>query len=484
MNIALRSFVEEQIKLNPSVKLEFANHFVNERLEPLHISKYIDKDYKSLNTAYYHTDDHLKDCVKEPFLFLTTVRYKGLSEKIWTVLKHNPVNIVGISLESQTKAMIDYCLRKVPALIAYVNPELIDRDLSTYIVDKEPMLFEFLPDQFKNYKNAHTALSKDIRVIRYLPSELIDDFVKERVLNHDEYILDYVPYEALDINMITNQIIINPLDSANQCMKLAIENNDYSLFSLIMEYINVDDDRKENSLTAIFSPPIFTNEIMVQFLNEYLRENPKKHILFDKNFLGLDTIKMLIDGNFDFTIPKHYWAELYPHLYNTSSSYIFDIPNEYHKLVENHKDKWTNLWINLYSEAEQRPYLSPIFLSNDLIEDEDVWLKIESSRLIYQIKQDYKLSNFDDLKQITANNTHPIELKKIKDEIDKELKYALVLHDIFWWFTLDTDQINEENTLKLIKTYPKFAEYIPPYLKTEKFINKAISEEPIIAEYL
>lgn len=485
MNIVLKSFIEAQAEINPSVKNDFRVIFKDARIDTLNISKYADKEKMSVNLGYYDSEDHLEDCIKEPFFFLLNGRYKGKPESIWKALKQNPVALVAIHNESQTKAMLEYCLEKHPELIAYCNRDLIDKNMAQGVLNKQPMLFEFLPDIQKNYKNAMGAIHKDIRVVQYFPDDLIDKEVMGLLLNHDSFILDSIPFSAWDLDIITKQIGIDPNRSVKQCIKSAEQYFDQDLFNFLLNNIDCE-EKNRHSISNLMSKGDFNSEKMIQLINNYLSARPQALILFDVNLLNSQNITHAISLGLTFPIPEHHWGAAYRQIYNMSSPLVFTAGLKQKNLMENNELKWCLLWASLYGDEEiaEKAYLSPIFLTPEIIENSDLWAKIFPTRMIYKLQQDFLLNDLDALKQITIENTHPYEIEKHKDNFDKQFKLELFEQDRFWYFVLDDDQKDEKNTLRFIKDYPELFEYLPKTVLTKEFAEKAKMQDPYLSEYL
>lgn len=483
MNSALKAFIKSQVDSLPSIVRDFPAIYVDERLKELKISEYFDENNLKVNLGYFDTKDHLDDCVKEPFWFIAMGKYRGQPAPIWEAIKANPLVLAAIESESQTKAMVEYCLNKHPTLIAYANRDLIDRDFAQKIIEAEPMLFEFLPDSLKNYKNAMLAFEANNLVVSQLPLELIDSGVKSKLLNSEKFLLNHIPYDVWDTDLLANQINLDPPQGMKISIEQSVVRGDYVLFEMIVNSVNAN-DINAGVITHFVDKGLFHSENMIAMLNHYFNKRPESHILFDLKYLNSANIITLIDLNADIKLPVTHWDLVYKHIYNNSSPIAFQMTNEQAYLITNHQSKWVSVWVALNKGREEKNYLHPVFLNTDIIHDEDIWSNIYDSRLIYKLQKNYQLADIEALKTINTENTHPIEITKIKNELTPELKLELFGHDAIWWFALNAEDLTEENTLIFMKKYPHLSSCVPSYLLTSDFKAKAINEEPQLQEYL
>lgn len=489
MNCVISNFLNEKVLKNKLVISAIRLQDFNEGVSFLK-NEFFSDQFGGYAESYHSSKTLKEDLKKEPLLARSSKKYVGSIEDVWELLESNCISAINIESSILDKAMYDYCIKKEPCLIYFLDKKHQDTKNTVDTIKKEPLLLEFVREDLKTYKLCNLAFSLDKRCIKFIPIELIGHEIKESISNERAlYILEYVPYEYWNDTLLGNQIEMNPLAAIEYIVKKHILNGNVEEITTIVKSIV---ENKENIDLKTIDSITCCDPFFVNFVREFYKINPD--IL---EVLNIETapkeihdfmIKVGFLDNMDVeAIPDRVWRDCYGTIYQENNSVLaFKYPEKHQSSILFHKEYWVKRWIKLKKEEhENLPQLPSCLVTKEVIEDADLYGEIYKDRLCAQLLMNGDI-DFENLNKISRRNASIDELKQIKASIPSDMIVKLQKENAYWLSIKIADNtITTGEAIRFAKENPVLAKQLPRnILENDDFIEGLESESPKSLSYL
>lgn len=443
------------------------NKFLLENSEKYNLikNKFYSEINNSFSASYNNSDQHWVDIEGRPFLNkVPDVKIKGLTHEIWTLIKRNPFTIIQVDESRLDQEMVDFALEQEPILVCFIPNQFITHKNAFKAVEYEPLFLEYIPESLKTYKIVNQALSSNIRAIKFTPDSLITEAIIHELESCDEFILDFIPYHIWNDKIWLKQSGIDYTKTFKACMDLSIINNDGSIFELYMNGI-----RDVERLWGIFGacdPNTYQSQLFIELVDRELLKYPKSINFFDMDFLSIQNYKTAIKVGAINYIPLHLWEVLYSTVFDTQSKLIYTMPTRYKGLAIRHAKFWVESWLKLDDGDKEKYPLQGFFITPEIIENDDMWLKLYETRHLTKLIMENKVNDIEAMLTVNEENTSIVEMQRARTNIEENVVTELFKKNAYWYFILPENEKTLANSLKLLTNYPHLVNELPTNIKT------------------
>lgn len=391
--------------------------------------------------------------------------------ELWTLLKGNPISALTFRANELTPSMYAFAVMQDYRLFPFLNINHQTTDLVLYVINKEPLMLEYVRNDLLLYYICNKAVKMNWRAIEFVPSSIIDKNMIDIANSQEDADLLYIlPDKHLNSDIYTKAVLRNTQKAVNYLAEHLFDEHQIPNFLSSLE--RLDHENPERFVSNLPDLIISMERKQAAFV-KLIEARPHWIELFKPCHVS--------DGMFGAAVSQGVYPKLNAHTwtpekvslaFNVDPKALVNVPNEQIRFLGSDRLRMVfeialgNGWVN---------ELPHYFFIADIIEEPSYKNALIEHRLPFSYMLNH--SNDIDWDKLTTFRSSIDELRMTDEKAPSDKVDQLIEHGIEHYVVLaDTDK-TLSRTIEFLKAYPRLFNEIPEHIKKDRSAMATLIKE-------